>query len=159
MEVGVSFLSGFRPTAKSRYNVDGNLVSRLLARQEVRYLLVGGWNAVFGPGCFLFFYWLLHTYVHYMLIYVATSILTIAVAYVFYKYFVFRTRGDMIRECLRFYGVYGIGVLFGLAALPFCVEVLHLSIWIAQLVIVAVTIICSFFGHKYFSFAKRGIQL
>ena len=134
-----------------------NILSRLLARQEVRYLIVGGWNALFGPGCFVFFYWLLHAHVHYMIIFVLTNILAVTVAYVLYKWFVFRTRGNIIREGLRFYSVYGISFLFGLAALPFCVEVLLLNIYLSQLLIVVVTVVCSFFGHKHFSFAKQKV--
>ena len=131
-----------------------HFLSRLLARQDVRYLMVGGWNALFGPGCFVFFYWLLHTCVHYMIIYVLTNILAVSVAYMLYKWFVFQTRGNFIRECVRFFSVYGVSFLFGLAALPFCVEVLHLNVYWSQLLILGFTVVCSFFGHKHFSFAR-----
>ena len=134
------------------------MLTRLLARQEVRYLIVGGWNALFGPGCFLSCYWLLRAYVHYMIIYVVTSVLAITVAYVLYKYFVFRTRGDILREGLRFFGVYGVSMLFGLVSLPFCMEVLRLNVFVSQLIIMAVTVVGSFFCHKHFSFRRRNIN-
>jgi len=132
-----------------------SLISRVLARQEIRYLIAGGWNTFFGTGCFFFFYWLLHAHIHYMIIAVFTNILAVTMAYVTYKLFVFKTRGNIIREYLKFYSVYSVGIVFGLAALPFCMEKLHLNAYLSQTLILAVTIVFSFIGHKRFSFKAR----
>ncbi len=107
-------------------------LSVLLARQEVRYLLAGSWNTVFGLGCSYFLYWLLHRYFHYMLILVFTNILAVSMAYMTHKMFVFRTKGNVVREYIKFYFVYGACFLFGLATLPVCIELLGLDFYISQ---------------------------
>ncbi|MEI8079973.1 MAG: GtrA family protein, partial [bacterium] len=66
--------------------------------------------------------------------------------------FVFRTKGNVLREYVRFYGVYGVTAVLGLAALPFCVELLGLSPYLAPLLIMGVTVAVSYLGHQHFSF-------
>jgi len=127
-------------------------VSALLARQEVRYLMAGGWNTVFGYGVYVWLLWLFQPQVHYMAIAVATNVLAITMAYATHKLFVFRTKGNVLREYLKFYGVYGVTAVLGLAALPLCVEWLGMSPYVAPLLILGVTVVVSYFGHKHFSF-------
>ena len=116
---------------------------------------MGGWNTLFGPGSFMFFYWLLHARIHYMVIAVFANVLVVTTAFFAYKYLVFQTRGNIIREYFKFYSVNGVGIVFGLAALPFCMEVLNLSVYISQVVILAVYIPFSFIAHRRFSFKNR----
>jgi len=127
-------------------------MAALLARQEVRYVLAGGWNTAFGYGVYAGAYWLLRPRVHYMVIAVASNILAITMAYATHKLFVFRTRGNVVREYLRFYGVYGLTAVLGLVALPFCVEVLGISPYVAPLLFLVVSVVVSYLGHKHFSF-------
>ena len=130
-------------------------VSALLARQEVRYLMAGGWNTVFGYGVYVWLLWLFQPQVHYMVIAVATNVLAITMAYATHKLFVFRTQGNVLREYLRFYGVYGVTAVLGLVALPLCVEGLGMSPYVAPLLILGVTVVVSYFGHKHFSFKSK----
>lgn len=138
--------------------MNNNLIQRLtglLARQEVRYLIAGGWNTLFGYGVFVGLLYLFQPWVHYMVIAVVCNVLAITMAYASHKLFVFRTRGNVLREYLKFYGVQGVATVVGLLALPFCVEVLKISPYLAPLLILVVTLMVSFFGHKHFSFRKR----
>jgi putative flippase GtrA len=72
--------------------------------QLLRYLLVGGWNTVFGYSCFfLINRWLTHKMPAYS--YIAASLssnlISITVAFLGYKWFVFQTEGNYLREWLR----------------------------------------------------------
>lgn len=127
----------------------------LLSRQEVRYLIAGGWNTVFGYGVYAGLLYLFQPKVHYMVIAVAGNVLAITMAYATHKLFVFRTKGNVLREYVRFYGVYGVTAVLGLAALPFCVEVLGMSPYVAPLLIMGVTMAVSYLGHKHFSFKPK----
>ena len=130
-------------------------LSGLLAQQEVRYLIAGGWNTLFGYGVFVGLLYLLQRWVHYMVLAVVCNVLAITMAFATHKLFVFRTRGNVLREYLKFYGVQGVATVVGLVALPFCVEVLKISPYVAPLLILIVTLAVSYVGHKHFSFRKR----
>ncbi len=94
------------------------------AGQFVRYLCVGGFNTLFGYGTFALTLTLLNAVVPARLLYltvVAASLLStplnITVAYLGYKFFVFRTKGNYLREWLKCFAVYGTAMLPGLVIL------------------------------------------
>ena len=129
-----------------------DLPERLVARQEVRYLIAGAWNTVFGYGVYAGPYYLLHGRVHYMVVAAVGSVAAISMAYATHKLFVFRTKGHVLREYLKFCGVYGVTSALGLVALPLCVELLGMSPYTAPLFILAITVVVSYLAHKHFSF-------
>ena len=123
--------------------------------QILRYLIVGGWNTVFGYCVFAILYFLLSTRIHYVIIAIISSIIAITVAYAGYKLFVFKTKGNYLSEYLKFYVVYGFSMLLGLVLLPIFVEVLILNVYLAQAVAIIACTFISFIGHRNFSFKKR----
>ena len=132
--------------------------------QFARYLLVGGFNTLFGYGMFALLTWIfrcLGTYA-YMLAAVISNVLAISVAFLGYKWFVFRTHGNYLVEWLRCFVVYGGNALIGLAALPILVAILRRALYkpdqapyLAGAILTATAIIVSFFGHKKFSFRPK----
>jgi putative flippase GtrA len=93
--------------------------------QFLRYLGVGVMNTFFAYTCFAFFLYLLNGTMPQRLLYLAVMFASIAafpinvtIAYLGYKFLVFRTRGNYIREWLRCFTVYGVGALPSLLALP-----------------------------------------
>ena len=133
-------------------------INHLLARCNlpfIRYLFVGGWNTLFGVGLYALVYAWLGARVNYLVLLIPCNILAITNAYFCYKLFVFRTRGNWLREYLRFYVVYGGAALIGVGLVALCVQLLHMHpVW-ANIVTTAVTVVCSFFGHQRISFAPR----
>jgi len=92
--------------------------------QFVRYLCVGAFNTVFGYFSYVIFLTLLSTALPPRLLYLTvilasalTTPVNITVAYFGYKLFVFRTSGNYLREWLKCFAVYGIGMIPGLVAL------------------------------------------
>jgi putative flippase GtrA len=124
-------------------------------KQKVDYLLVGGWNTVFGYLTFLALYYLLSHRIHYLFLLVISNILSITNAYIGYKIFVFKTKGNYFREYLRFYVVYGSALALNLVLLPLCVEIFRLSPPLAQGILTFINVGFSYFGHKYFSFKVK----
>lgn len=92
--------------------------------QFTRYLCVGVFNTVFGYLSFAAILTLLNAVLPARFLYltvIAASIsavpLNITVAYFTYKFFVFRTKGNYLREWLRCFAVYGTGMIPSLVAL------------------------------------------
>ena len=88
-----------------------------------------------------------------------SSLLNITVAYLGYKWFVFKTKGNYLHEWLRCVAVYSTGIILTLIALPILVLVIrrntHFFVqapYIAGAILTAVVVFYSFFGHKHFSF-------
>lgn len=132
--------------------------------QFTRYLLVGGFNTVVGYGLFACLNWSftgLGTY-SYMYATFLASIISITVAFLGYKWFVFRTRGNYLREWIRCVGVYGSSMVIGLIGMPILVPILQAHMrqpqrasYLAGAIMTLVTILFSFFGHKNVSFRQR----
>lgn len=95
---------------------------------------------------------LLKTGIHYIIVAVISNIIAITAAYINYKFFVFKTKGNYLREYLRFYVVYGGGMGLGLLLLPFFVEVVHLSPLAGQAIVMFITAGVSFIAHRNYSF-------
>jgi putative flippase GtrA len=133
--------------------------------QFLRYILIGGWNTVFGYTCFfLMNRWLatVMTAYSYLAASLASSLIAITVAFLGYKWFVFRTKGDYLREWLRTLAVYSGGVLVATLALAPLVGLIRHTTryqieapYIAFAAVAAFNLISSFLGHRNFSFRKR----
>lgn len=132
--------------------------------QFARYLLVGLWNTVFGYGTFALFTAVLNPIVSHSYIWASllSSLLNITVAYLGYKWFVFRTKGNYLREWIRCVGVYSGGIAFTLVALPVLVVIIRREThflgeapYIAGAVLMVVVVLYSYIAHKNFSFRSQ----
>lgn len=130
----------------------------------VRYVAVGACNTIFGYGCFALLTLLLTPLLSYG--YVVASIFanlfSITFAFFGYKWFVFKTKGNYLKEWIRCVGVYASGMILSAAALPFVVGVIrrqpghdHSAPYIAGAIVLVFSIVFSFFGHRHISFADR----
>jgi len=136
----------------------------ILDRQVLRYLLVGAGNTVFGYGLFSLLTALFAG--RFLFSYVAASVLAnliaISVAFLAYKNFVFRTKGNYLREWLRCLAVYSGSIAAGVLLLPPLVFLFtrimgdsRFAPYLAGAVITAGTVVASFFGHRRFSFKQN----
>jgi putative flippase GtrA len=129
-----------------------DLASQAYARQPLRFLLVGAFNTVSGYLIFVLLYYLFSPFVHYLVILGACAVINISIAFILHKTIVFRTRGNYLREYLRFYVVYAVPTVSSAALLTFAIEVLRMNVYVAQAVITLAMTVVSYFGHKHFSF-------
>jgi putative flippase GtrA len=118
--------------------------------EKIRFLVVGGWNTVFGYCVFTVLY--LFFPVHYMLDMIISNIISITNSYICYKFFVFKTKGNYLLEYLRFYLVYGTAFLLNIVLLPLFVKYFKIHVLVSQAMVLIFVVIISYFGHKYFSF-------
>ncbi|MBE6386623.1 MAG: GtrA family protein [Lentisphaerae bacterium] len=122
--------------------------------QALAYLATGAWNTLFGIGIYSVLYQLFGKSVHYMILAVPANILAITNAFLCYKLFVFRTKGNWIKEYFKCYIVYGTGTLSGMFLLWLLVKTCCINPVAANIIATGIVVAVSFFGHKYFSFKK-----
>jgi putative flippase GtrA len=126
-------------------------------REQLLYLIIGGWNTLFGYLVWALLQYLLHDYVYYLFILVLAWFPAVLNAYIGYRIFVFRSKGSVWRELPRFSLVYVGTLCITLVALPILLHVLPFSIYVTQALFTAVMVVASYLSHKYFSFgAGRG---
>ena len=128
----------------------------------LRYLIVGGFNTLFGYSLFALITYSLTPWVPYSyeLATLLSGLLSITFSYLSYKHLVFKTRGRYLREWFRALTVYGGGIVLNLILLP---PLVFFFDWLLQdpaqspylggLVLVGVQVLLSFFGHKKYTFA------
>lgn len=127
-----------------------------------RYLAVGLFNTAFGYGTYAGLTALLTPHIRFA--YVVASIVAnfwaITFSFLNYKWFVFRTRGNYLREWSRCIVVYGGTALLGTALLPLVVFVLRHATpadrsapYIAFPLLTGTSTLAGFLGHRNFSFA------
>jgi len=121
--------------------------------QPATYVVVGGWNTLFGVGLYTGVYFLMKDDVNYFVLLILCNIVAITNAYICYKLFVFKTKGNWLREYPRFCGVYGVAMLLGMGLIVLLVQLMHVHPVLANIATTALTVIVSFFGHKHVSFA------
>lgn len=136
--------------------------------QIARYLLVGGFNTCFGYGLFVAFNYLFRGIGIYgsEIASLLSNVIAITVAFLGYKWFVFRTRGHYLREWLRCLSVYGTSMAFALIMLPPLTLVLRhwfgrsqMASNVAAAILTVITVVASYFGHKHFSFRRSGFAV
>jgi len=136
--------------------------------QLLRYLVVGVWNTLFGYGCFFLMVRLL---LHLMpaqpaltasIATVLATIINVTISFLGYKWFVFRTQGNYLREYRRSLLVYLPSLALNAVAIAPLTALLRLAPhlktqapYIAGAVLACFTVITSFFGHKHISFKTK----
>jgi putative flippase GtrA len=167
--------------------------------QFARYLCVGVFNTIFGYLSFAVILTLLNTVLPARFLYLTVILasllpvpLNITVAYLTYKFFVFRTNGNYLGEWIKCFAVYGSGMIPGLIALSaltrFFQSIIHrhssslhialstleshlsgrpltfvqhigtgkaMAGYIAGALVIGVSTIYSFVGHKTITFRPR----
>lgn len=121
-------------------------------REQILYLVVGGWNTLFGYAEWALMEFLLHDHLHYIAILVLSWPLAVLNAYVCYRHFVFRSKDSVWKELPRFSLVYLGALVAGLVALPFLLHALTVNIYVIQAGYTVVVVVLSYLSHKFFSF-------
>lgn len=132
------------------------LLARLVKDERIRFLAVGATNTLVGYGLFVLFAQVLfaHIYLGYLLALIVSYCISITLAFYLYRRLVFVVTGHVIRDFIRFVSVYLVSIGVNAALLPLLVEVVGIHPLIAQALILVITTLVSFFGHKLFSFRR-----
>jgi putative flippase GtrA len=150
----------FSKPAKNRRRIR-SLTDHIPPGQLFRYFIAGFGNTAFGYGSFALFTAVLDKYMpsSYLAGSLLSSLLNISVSFLNYKWFVFKTKGNYLKEWFRCLMVYSTSIIMGLALLPPTVFLMTYatknpaaSPYIAGALIMCLNVIISFLGHKKYSF-------
>lgn len=125
----------------------------IFTSQKIRFLLVGALNTALGYGLFALALLLLGESL-YIPAYVIAYALSILAGFTLQRTIVFRVRGDLWKDLLRYASVQLTSFLVNLVLLPLLVEVFGLSALIAQGIILVLTLVGTYFAHRHFSFRR-----
>ncbi len=152
------------PVQEAARSTLSKLTAHIPPAQFGRYLVVGTWNTLFSFFAYAAMTALLTPLIPhaYILASAISSVLSITVSFLGYKWFVFKTKGNYLREWLRCVIVYSGGIIVGILALPMLVFALRHATpsnasapYVAGLILAAFNVTASFVGHKNFSFALK----
>ena len=130
---------------------------KYLESEKFRFLIVGGVNTLLGYGLFSAFeYFWGHTIGLLGSLYLA-HICVSTLAFWLYRRHVYKVRGHVIKDFVRFQGVYAFSFAANTVALPLLVSVFHWNVYLSQALIIVMVTVTSYIGHKYFSF-RRGTK-
>lgn len=144
-------------------------IRRTLPGAEViRFLLVGGFNTAFSlalySGCVIVFGRMLPGDGKPLIAdisFVVSTPIAITVAFLGYKHFVFRTKGNYLKEWLKCFAVYSVTFPMGLVILPAATHAFEYvpltkpyAPFLAGIVNSIIIACYSYFGHKKFSFKR-----
>jgi putative flippase GtrA len=132
---------------------------RVFRDQRVAFLIVGAINTVVGFLCFAGFLMTVGQLWGPPWGYLATlacaHVVAVLFAFVLYRFVVFRVRGHVLADLWRFETVYLSALAVNFLLLPVLVEIAHLPVLLAQALIVLVTSMMSWVGHKHYSFRRH----
>ena len=128
------------------------LALRWRSDERLRFLAIGGWNTLFAYLAFFALYELLHDRLHYLVIGLLAHGLAVVNAFAGHRLLVFRSRGPLLGEFVRF----NLAQLFvlgcGLLGLWLVVSVLQVSPLLGQAIVMACSVVLSYLAHRRFSF-------
>lgn len=126
----------------------------LVKNDKVAFVIVGAANTVIGALWFVAFQLTVGSIAGYMVSLVLAHLASVLCAFVLYRWLVFRVRGHVLRDLIRFEMVYLGALGVNAVLLPLLVEVVGIAPIPAQFTIVFVTAVLSYLGHKHFSFRR-----
>ena len=133
---------------------DGPLL-RLFRDRRVAFLFVGVINTVVGFVWFALFDITVGRLWGYMVTLLFAHVASVLCAFVLYRRLVFRVRGHVWTDLIRFETVYLVSLGINAVLLPLLVEFAHLEPIVAQALIVFVTTLVSYFGHSRVSLRRK----
>lgn len=133
---------------------DGPLL-RIVKDRRVAFLAIGVVNTAVGFGWFVLFDLTIGQVWGYMVTLLFAHVASVLCAFVLHRRFVFRVRGHVWVDLMRFETVYLVALGVNALLLPLLVEFGGLEPIFAQALIVFVTTLISYFGHSRFSFRRK----
>ena len=139
-----------------------NLLSLIKFKIEIRFLLVGAWNTLFGYLVFLLFLFLLEKIFNnerqiYSLSIAFSHLISVINSFIFHKVvtFVSKQKGlELVYEFRRFFNSYIITFLLNLSLISIQVELLSLNPRIAGAISLPIVTVVTFFLLSKYAFNK-----
>ena len=119
------------------------------------YIVAGIWNTLVGYVAGVYTYKTFENYLHITFIGLISNIISITSAFLVYKIFVFKTKGDWMNEYAKCYLVYGVSAILSTFFLWIFTKYLGYNIWLSQALSIFIVLLVSFVGNLKFTFKKK----
>ena len=133
-------------------------ISRSLIRvheKKIRFLIAGGVNTLVGLSVYPALFVFLNPFgFGYMKVLLVSQVISITFSFITNKFFVFRTKGEVTKEYIKFFMFYGFYLTLNLIFLPIFVDVLYLTPIVAQTIFSMAVIVTSYFWHNLVTFKR-----
>ncbi|MHB8163921.1 MAG: GtrA family protein [Methanoregula sp.] len=120
-------------------------------KQIFKFCGVGILNTIVGYSAFF----ILVNFLNYLLALLIAHIIGVLHSYLWNKYWIFRSRKFSPLEFIKFNVIYAMVFIVNAIALFVCVEIIQANPRIAQLLLLPVITIISFFGQKLWTFNEK----
>ena len=120
--------------------------------QQLRFLLVGGFNTVLAYILFILFIAALR--IPYQIGLIIQYILTVNISIFTMRYYVFRSHGSIGKEYVKAWNTYLSMLIFNYVFLYFFIDIFNINVLFSQAVYVIISTIITFCLHKYYSFRQ-----
>lgn len=123
--------------------------------RKTKFLVVGGVNTIFGYTSGLLLYEIMNEKFSLLIILILSNIISISFSFITYKKIVFKTKDNWIIEYLKCYVVYGFAMIINIITAMILIKYFQFQYWVAQGIIIIITVIFSYYSHSNYTFAKR----
>ena len=123
--------------------------------KKIRFLIVGGVNTIVGLSIYPLLFIALSPFgIGYLQVLILAQIPSVTFSFITNKYFVFRTKGNLKKEYLKFFTFYGFYFFLNMICLPIFVEILKINPIISQTLFSIAIIVTSYFWHNAITFKQ-----
>lgn len=116
--------------------------------QIIKFCFVGILNTLVGYGVFF----ILVNFLYYLVALLIAHIIGVLHSFLWNKYWIFRTKKINLAEFVKFNVIYVVVFIVNAAALFVCVDIIYVDPKLAQLLLLPVITVISFFGQKLWTF-------
>lgn len=116
--------------------------------QIIKFCGVGILNTIVGYGAFF----LLVNYLYYLAALLLAHIIGVIHSFLWNKYWIFKTKKFKLWEFIKFNLIYAVVFMVNAIALFVCVDIIHVDPKLAQLFLLPLITVVSFFGQKLWTF-------
>ena len=116
--------------------------------QIIKFCGVGILNTIVGYGAFF----LLVNYLYYLVALLIAHIIGVIHSFLWNKYWVFKTKKFNLGEFIKFNVIYAVVFIVNAVALFVCVDIIYVDPKLAQLFLLPIITVVSFFGQKLWTF-------
>ena len=121
--------------------------------KKLRFLIAGAINTAVGLAVYPLLYWGLVPFgLGYLQILVLAQLVCITFSFASNKYYVFKTKGNLKAEYIKFFAFHGFYFALNLICLPILVEKLRINPIISQTIFAVAVIVTSYFWHNAVTF-------
>jgi len=118
----------------------------------IKFLFAGGLNTLLSYFLFIFFYFLGF---HYGVALIMVSGITIPHAYLWQRYWIFKSKNKIHKEFIKFTLIYIVIFFINLGILSFLVEWMGMDPRFAEIIAIGIAVLVTFAAQKYWSFSHR----